>query len=125
MIQLTPEQLAEIRVRVDRGIALCDRERPGWLDHIDLDRLDLESTCRCILGQEFAEHPDTRHYDVYLIALYELGVRSWKAPEYGFDAYSEDDDVAAVEYAALTAEWRRRIIARRETNALTPEATPC
>ena len=43
--------LEEAKVRVARGAALLDRERPGWPERIDLDTLQLSSACFCIRGQ--------------------------------------------------------------------------
>ena len=43
------------RVRVD--MALLDRERPGWIEEIDLETLDMGDLWHCVLGQVY------RHYD--------------------------------------------------------------
>lgn len=40
---------------VARGAALLDERMPGWAARIDLDRLELDDTDRCILGQLFPE----------------------------------------------------------------------
>lgn len=98
-----------IETRVARGVALLDERLPGWVERIDLYKLDLASGCRCILGQEFRGHVSESSYsNGYLIGLDEL--------------FNDDDDEAArhgftVEvgepFAALEVEWRRVILARR------------
>lgn len=40
-----------IEARVARGAALLDEAVPGWETMIDLGALDLESSCRCVVGQ--------------------------------------------------------------------------
>ncbi len=37
--------------RVQAGTAWLDDALPGWADKVDLDRLNLASSCNCILGQ--------------------------------------------------------------------------
>lgn len=50
---------AELMERVKRGIALLEREYgPSWVDHIDLDRLDLRSGGSCVLGQLYGCYTD-------------------------------------------------------------------
>jgi hypothetical protein len=39
----------ELEVRA--GIALLDREEPGWRRHIDVERLSLDHTVHCVLSQ--------------------------------------------------------------------------
>lgn len=99
-----------IETRVARGAALMDDKLPGWVERIDLDRLDLHSSCNCILGQEFADHEDVdgevwTGYDAAQGALLNYA----DPAEYGFDlAWSE-----AANFPILTAEWKRVILARR------------
>ena len=49
---------------VEAGAALLDRELgPGWEDRIDLDTLELSSTCGCVLGQLHKSlHPHSLDY---------------------------------------------------------------
>lgn len=44
---LTPPLLAY----ASAGAAFLDREWPGWYQQIDTSRLDLSSSCQCVLGQ--------------------------------------------------------------------------
>lgn len=42
-----------IAERVEAGAAWLDANRPGWVDRINLETLDMASPRRCILGQEY------------------------------------------------------------------------
>lgn len=103
-----------IRTRVARGAALLDKTLADWDERIDLDRLDLESPCNCILGQEFTGHPEAngREWTAYEVGRDELFVNHDNphraAVEHGFDRDVWDS------YGSLTAEWERVILARRE-----------
>ncbi|HZE34072.1 MAG TPA: hypothetical protein VE198_21895 [Actinoallomurus sp.] len=101
-----------IEARVARGAALLDEKLPGWDQRIDLGRLNLQSECNCILGQEFAD----RSTSPYMAAVFELGLGNWSASEHGFDLLGEEESRITERestYAALTAEWRTVILARR------------
>src|SRR5258708_40306755 len=99
--------MSTIAERVARGAALLDEKMPGWAEHIDLDTLNLASSCRCVLGQLHPnlEAPD----DAYLDGLNHLDVSTTDDSGYGFDTSDEDDD----EYERLTTTWRELIEARR------------
>lgn len=103
-----------IEIRVARGVALLDRTLADWDERIDLDRLDLESTCGCILGQEFADYADdfdNEDWTPYDAAISELPIDGYgDAWRYGFDRHRNE---GGNEYADLTAEWKRVILARR------------
>lgn len=107
--------------RVARGFAHQDQLAPGWwredAEHpIDVDRLDLADACRCVLGQRYDGHPDANPdedgrtpYDVGLRDLFpDLSDRGRvrAAIRHGYTGRAGD-------FAALTAEWRRGILARR------------
>lgn len=99
-----------IEARVARGVALLDERLPSWDERIDLDRLDLHSSCNCILGQEFANHEDVdgetwTGYDAAQSAL----LNHADPTEYGFDLTGRE----AASFPALTSEWKRLILARR------------
>jgi hypothetical protein len=112
-----------IAKRVAQGAALLDKKRPNWWREIDVDSLDIQSTCGCVLGQlgrtafPMAQHP----YDG---GLFLVGLPSYHSRAYGFDVSSDADEAATIdeedrlarnEYTALTAEWKRVIEARRAT----------
>lgn len=44
--------------RVQRGVELLDRVRPGWERSIDLGSLDIAICTRCVLGQLFGHYVD-------------------------------------------------------------------
>lgn len=103
------DALAPIPDRVRAGVDLLDREAPGWVDHIDLDALDISSEFWCVLGQLF----DDRRSDGYTEGLDELGIEG-KANLYGFCGAFVGDE-AHEDERRLTYAWRNRIDARRVT----------
>jgi hypothetical protein len=105
--------MTTITERVAAGAALLDERLPGWADKIDLTRLDLSSDCNCILGQHYQGHPNP-------ISRFGQVANSLCIPDADcellgfFCARAEDGTPAGdAEYAALTAEWRAVIAARR------------
>lgn len=111
-----------IRQRVRAGAEFLDARVPGWFGQIDLAVLDLESECRCVLGQlwfdKAVSSPDAYSEAVHelgLDGLSELGWHTWCRDEaFGFDIcglYGEMD--SDQEYRLLTAEWRAAVEARR------------
>jgi hypothetical protein len=97
----------DITARVARGAALLDEREPGWWQRIDLDRLDLRSPCRCVLGQ--------LHGNYYPAADRMFGGDDRKvesaAIAHGFDSVGVIPPYT--EYDALDAAWRDLITARR------------
>jgi hypothetical protein len=90
--------------RVAAGAAWLDEHRPGWVDRIDLNTLDLGDGCYCILGQTdgyFWDVPEVTSLYNYADVFAELGL---------FAAGGIEGDA---EYSALTEAWRRLITARR------------
>lgn len=96
--------MTAIAKRVAGGVAILDRDVPGWADAIDLNTLDIESTCDCVIGQLFRRPEDAS-------GRYK--------PELGFDCEQRypitDAELArrGREYKALTREWLRVIVERR------------
>jgi hypothetical protein len=79
---------------VRRGARLLDREAPGWERKIDLDTLDLEHTCNCVVGQVYGDYDE---------GIEQLDGDAESHPErYGFDI----DPAADYEYESLTERWR-------------------
>lgn len=97
---------ATIAERVAAGAAFLDEHEPGWVDQIDPDRLDLGSSCRCVVGQlqvhlfryTINDEPYLRALDRYQVA---------DPFVLGFNA------IDLREYDGLTAAWRELILARR------------
>lgn len=97
--------LPTIAERVAAGAQWLNDNVPDWWQRIDLDRLDVRSECRCVLGQIYG------HYSVAPKTAWwsdpDHGYGKWLADWRGFDTATDD------EVEALTAEWRRVIEAHR------------
>jgi hypothetical protein len=105
---MTPTQLPPIKTRVQHGAQYLDEILPGWADTIDLDGLDLESACDCVLGQLAIDIvPNlTLRSTPYTQARSHLGIGVDDAVALGFNTYGD--------YGYLTRMWRNLIIQRRE-----------
>lgn len=77
--------------RVRAGVALLDREEPGWFKRVDLARLNVGSCSMCVLGQLFGAYASG-------VAELDLYFTVW---DLGFDAIDWTD----AEYDALTRLW--------------------
>ena len=100
------------------GMAVLDQRAPGWLDRVDLDRLDMASgihepapgLCGCVLAQVDAltkQGGVGRYLDarMRLVADDDVNGFEW-AVAHGFNS---DGDV---DFEALTEAWRGAILAR-------------
>lgn len=47
--------MSVVEERAARGAAWLDEVKPGWEEHIDLERLSIVSSSRCVAGQVFTE----------------------------------------------------------------------
>lgn len=103
---------ATIAEKIAAGAAFLDEHEPGWVDRIDVDRLDLASMCGCVLGQleivhrGWSDRPRTNPYE-WARVRYALPLP--RARELGF----QSTQPLGPEYERLTAEWRELILARR------------
>jgi hypothetical protein len=117
-------ELTLIPTRVAAGIALLDQKDPDWwrADHplaIDLDRLDMATTCDCIAGQRGCRLPSVGRFSYgYTRGTEQLGVIDDVAV--GFDRphgtalpQTWTDGSSEAYYKALGDEWRRVITERR------------
>lgn len=43
--------MLDIEEKVDRGARLLDQEMPRWYESINVDTLQMQNSCLCILGQ--------------------------------------------------------------------------
>jgi hypothetical protein len=111
--------MTTIAERVAAGAAFLDEREPGWWERINLDELDLHSACRCVLGQLATDLGYVETGWGNILGRFEL--RRWRW-SYEFDGLPDTDvacgfnaggNQAQEEYAALTAEWKRVIEARR------------
>ena len=108
------ESVRPIPDRIQAGVELLDAHLPGWHNRVDLDGLDLRSTCRCVVGQLF-------HDAFFNVGLRDLGIyetlddylvdSDGREHRYGFDVSPDGGDDA--EYDLLTDAWRNRIEAIR------------
>jgi hypothetical protein len=99
---------------VNAGAKFLDEHRPGWEDEIDLDTLDLASTCGCVLGQLHGrDHPYSRLGLRFDRMLSRLGLDEDDACRLGFDIYDPDGDYDDSLFDKLTASWKRLIRKRR------------
>ena len=95
---------ATVPERVARGVEFLDRVRPGWFGEVDAGRLDMSSTCRCVLGQLWG---------LYTLGLDRARLPRHRAAEHGFIAES-GWPASQAESQAITAEWVRVIRSRRK-----------
>jgi hypothetical protein len=56
-----------IKDRIARGAKLLDEKVPGWIDKINLEELNLEDICDCVVGQAF---PDQSYCSVICDVLW-------------------------------------------------------
>lgn len=100
-----------IETRVARGVALLDEKLPGWDRRIDISELALSNCYRCVLGQLYGNRDiDEEETTPFHVGADEL---------FGRDVFMEVADYGITtsggfaEFAPLTAEWKRVILARR------------
>ena len=99
------------RKNIARGVALLDEKLPGWEERVNLNRLDLSSTCDCVCGQIVTKKD--RWWSRYRHGLAVLGIEEHHAGRYGFVATGN------TKYASLTDEWARVIRAKRRGEEIT------
>lgn len=88
--------------RVDKGIAWLDKNKPGWVDIIDLKMLDVGHKRVCITGQLFGD---------YFSKFLDKGIMTPdQAIKHGFN----ESLLVARNFDLLTAVWYYKIKFRRE-----------
>lgn len=112
----------ELDARVARGMLHLDANRPGWLDVIDVDVLDIAYTDRCVGGQLAPDHLDGDSR--YFHTMNEIGLcDEEQRARHGFTLGWQDERAfggalrtaeATEIYAPLTSAWVRAIAARRD-----------
>lgn len=85
---------------------LLDKERPGWLEGIDLSSLDLGTTDLCVLGQIYGEYQRGRDA---LGIPHPIASTELNSSAYGFSS----GEIDGGSYPKLTKIWREEITARR------------
>lgn len=97
-----------------KGAALLDEKMPGWADKIDLDELQLNDQCNCVLGQVYGGYDDgTAELFGYIFDDAREGdVPDWgTARAYGFDAGFMNGEFTG--FGDLQKEWEYLIEQRR------------
>lgn len=107
--------MSTIKERVERGAALLDVEEKGWEQKIDLDSLNLQDPCRCVLGQLFVDRLIEGETEGYHSGLWILKINR-RSEELGFNHVNED-------YTLLTRAWKA-LIRQRRAEAPAPEPRP-
>lgn len=102
-------EFPEIKSRVAAGIEWLDAKKPGWVNEIDLDELDIIICWKCILGQLFGDFSRWPRLELTLNQLF----------EFGFDAPVNKPVQTRAYYAELEDEWRRSIEERLEAEHAT------
>lgn len=96
-------ELKPFEVQVKAGMEFLDNHAPGWLEKININKLDQESTVNCVLGQLYGRYP---------IGLFLLGLDMTKSIEYGFSVGLHVSDYEK-EYSKLTRAWLFYIMEKR------------
>jgi hypothetical protein len=96
--------MATINERVAYGAAVLDQKSPGWESQIDLSKLDLNDSCRCVLGQIYG------HYFDGLMVL-----DKGSGGSMGFNIYASE---SPNRFADLDEAWISLIKERFDTGAL-------
>lgn len=88
--------------RAFKGMTYLDQHKPGWVDLIDTDRLDMIHPERCVIAQVYGSYwahcagqgdfwnNVPSHHEVY---------------DYGFNIDPEDHDYLTYPYKVLTEIW--------------------
>lgn len=116
--------MAEINYeeRVARGIALLDEKVPGWVEHIDLEKLDIMGGSQCVTAQVAGWKTDTFDFrdGMDLLGLWTNEDNGGSYTSHGFNAEAdwardlpEGYDQSAA-YVELTRIWKRVISARQQ-----------
>ena len=101
---------AEATIRALRGVDFLDIEMPGWINHIDVDSLDLFDCDNCVLGQLFGEYTKG-------IKILEIG--NDDAVHCGFEScHVICGGGGFMDYAELTTAWKNIILTEREVRSI-------
>ncbi len=95
---------------VNEGIKLLNKQRPGWFNDIDLDKLSLEECAHCVLGQLYDGNfcDGLKHLGISNEVNYYYGYDSgYFAPRYGFDL--DVDGRVNKEWDELNELWVKKI----------------
>jgi hypothetical protein len=85
--------------QIAKGVAFLDEKVPGWLDRIDIGRLDLRTGMYCVLGQL---HDGDADGGAHALGLGRSAI-STEAVAHGFD---DGGACVAPPTRPLTEEWK-------------------
>lgn len=88
--------------RVKRGVIFLNINHPGWDEEIDLNDLNLQSSCNCVLGQL---------YGTYANGMRKNGLWATDTIEKGFSL--KTIDATQENWSALNAAWKEAIIEQK------------
>lgn len=88
--------------RVSKGVAWLNRNRKGWLDKIDLNRLNLRDPNTCIIGEVDGDYFET---------FGNTGKKNRKAEQFGFTLPGAKNKKSS--WIELTQVWVKKIIELR------------
>lgn len=94
--------MTTLQTRVRKGARLLDKESPGWIDKINLKKLNVDSMDNCILAQI---------YGGFVTGIDTLKLKYNAPSDYGFDGHEADRQ-------SLTSIWNDLILSRREKIAI-------
>lgn len=102
----------QAQILVAEGAAALDESIPGWHNLIDLDSLEMQDSCNCVVGQIAGrklnlDENDWLFFEDALDEVFGERTNYYWARRHGFDA------TPLVEYDELAAEWTRVILERR------------
>jgi hypothetical protein len=100
-----------VGARVARGVAMLDREVPGWHDRIVTETLNLEICYHCVFGQLFIGN----YAEGEAVMFSDYGNPSEASAAHGFTLGDQDPDDDSEEklWHTLTEEWIKVITARQ------------
>lgn len=88
--------------RAFRGMAYLDQHKPGWVDLIDTELLDMRSPDRCILGQLFGSY---WNYCIYNGDFWKNVPDHHEVHDYGFQIAEDDYKFIRNPYPELSEIW--------------------
>ena len=103
--------------RVRNGIALLDTGMPGWIDKVDVSILNMRNPEFCLLGQIMGSVRDTltgRMRNGYWRSAEVFPIGSLSVFDQGFSLNASE---SLLYWEELTAEWKKAIRERKETNS--------
>ncbi len=103
--ELSDREVKLLRKRIELGAQVLDEVHPGWVDRIDLEKLNLGSYSCCVVGQL----NDGTFTGPSLRLARTVGCSDVAA--LGFDVYDSES------YTELTEEWTALIEERRHLAA--------